>query len=281
MKQVRRILAILAIVGVALFTLVSPSQASTYRPLVSGHRGANAVPGVPENTMAAFKYAKKSGADVIEFDVYWTKATKGHPSYMVVIHDPTLERTTNGTGYVTSKTWAQLKKLNAGKGQHIPLFRDVIKYAKANGLRMNAEVKGNVTAAKPSQITSTITNAQAKRYIGVLADFNMTSRNVMSSASKSVIRTIQKNDSKKQIETALISYVDDSAEVAKSYGDAYMPTWKKVTPTQVRKLKSEGVSTYIWPIRTKSDFEKAYATRAAVLVADNPANVVEWLKDMR
>jgi glycerophosphoryl diester phosphodiesterase len=281
MKQLRRILAILMIVGVAACNLPTPSQAVGYHPLVSGHRGANNKSGVPESTMAAFKYAKASGADIIEFDVYWTKATPGHPSYMVVIHDPTVNRTTNGSGWVTSKTWSQLKRLDAGRGQHIPLFKDVIVYAKQHGLRMNAEIKGNISQARPSRTASTITNGQAKRYISVLAKYGMTGRNVMSSASKSVVRKIQSNDTRNRIETALISYVDDSAVVAKSYGDTYMPTWKQVTPTDVRELKTEGVDTYIWPIRTYDDFQKAYATRAAVLVGDDPAAVVKWVAEMQ
>jgi len=74
-----------------------------------GHRGAKGE--APENTVAGFIYAKNLGLDAFEFDVYLAKDGK-----LVVIHDPTLERTTNGTGKVTDLTSAELALLDARAG---------------------------------------------------------------------------------------------------------------------------------------------------------------------
>jgi glycerophosphoryl diester phosphodiesterase len=275
----RRLLTVLASVAFLSVTGTSHAEANyDYNPLVSGHRGT--LVGAPESTMAAFRYAKESGADIIEFDVYWTKATRFTPSYMVVIHDYSLDRTTNGTGNVIDKTWPQLKKLNAGDGQKIPLFKDVLAYAKANNLQTNAEIKGNINSAQRNGAKSTITNWQAKRYISVLKKYGMTNRNTMSSASKSIIRTIQKNDPDRTVTTALISYTGaETIREVQSYGHSYMPTWKRVSPATVGMLAQANVKTFIWPIQTKEDFEAAYATRAAVLVGNNPKDVVKWLKE--
>ncbi|MFH2039030.1 MAG: glycerophosphodiester phosphodiesterase family protein [Chloroflexota bacterium] len=95
------------------------------RPLVIGHRGASAY--APENTLAAFELAIKHRADAIEFDV---KLSSDHQ--VVVIHDPTVDRTTNGTGKVANLPLGVLKELDAGikysdkfTGERIPTLIDV------------------------------------------------------------------------------------------------------------------------------------------------------------
>ncbi len=274
-----KLIMFLVTLGLLLTCAPGVSHAADYNPLVSGHRGVKGFAGIPENTLAAFKYAKNSGADVIELDIQWTKGLPGEPYQMVVMHDATVDRTTNGTGYVRTIPWSKMKKLSAGNGQRVPLFEEVLKWAKANGLQVNSEIKGNMYASKPSPITSDISDRQAKRYIAMIEKYGMAKRNVMSSPSRKVIRKIQKNDTRGVIETALISYSSNSTDEAFSYGRSYMPTWKQVTRSEVASLRSKGVDTYIWPIKTKEDFERAYATKAAVLVADNPADVVQWLKE--
>ncbi len=71
-------------------------------PKVFAHRGANAD--APENTMAAFQLALEQGADGIELDVMLSKDHE-----IVVIHDDSVDRTTNGTGQVQDLTLAELK----------------------------------------------------------------------------------------------------------------------------------------------------------------------------
>ncbi|MBI4546361.1 MAG: hypothetical protein HY707_00150 [Ignavibacteriae bacterium] len=83
------------------------TEASHRRPLIVAHRGASAT--TPENTLAAFHQAILDGADAIEFDVRLTKDDE-----VVVIHDRTLHRTTDGSGFVNEKTLSELKSLTAG-----------------------------------------------------------------------------------------------------------------------------------------------------------------------
>jgi hypothetical protein len=75
--------------------------------IVIGHRGAAAH--FPENTSASFDHAVSLGVDAIEFDLRVSR-----DGVVVVIHDPTVDRTTNGTGAVADLTLAELKKLDAG-----------------------------------------------------------------------------------------------------------------------------------------------------------------------
>ncbi len=85
---------------------------------VAAHRGFCSK--YPENTMLAFTKAIELGVDQIETDIRITKDNE-----LVLIHDATLERTTNGTGKVCDHTLAELKQLDAGNGEQIPTLREL------------------------------------------------------------------------------------------------------------------------------------------------------------
>lgn len=111
------------------------------RPLNLAHRGASTV--APENTLPAFERALALGADGIELDVQQTR-----DGALVVIHDETLERTTNGKGYVRSYTLAELKQLDAGAwlapewaGTRIPTVDEVFDTLPTTAV-VNLELKG-------------------------------------------------------------------------------------------------------------------------------------------
>ncbi|MBA9077558.1 glycerophosphodiester phosphodiesterase [Rufibacter quisquiliarum] len=97
---------------------------------VIAHRGASGL--APENTLAAIRKALDTEADFIEVDVHQSK-----DGQVVVIHDATVDRTTNGTGAVANLTLAQLKELDAGSkhdssftGERIPTLAQVLKLVK-------------------------------------------------------------------------------------------------------------------------------------------------------
>lgn len=83
-------------------------------PMVHGaHRGASAE--CPENTLLAFSRAIAHGVDALELDVHLTR-----DDVLLVIHDSTLERTTNGTGRVRDHSLTEIRQLDAGQGQRAP-----------------------------------------------------------------------------------------------------------------------------------------------------------------
>jgi len=109
-------------------------------PLMIAHRGYRAK--YPENTLAAFRAAADAGVQMIELDVTLTRDRK-----MVVIHDDTLDRTTDGTGRVCDFCLAQLKQLDAGSwfhacfaGERIPTLAEVLDMA-SNRMMVNIEIK--------------------------------------------------------------------------------------------------------------------------------------------
>lgn len=98
-----------------------------------GHRGARGLE--PENTLRSFRKAIEIGVDYVEGDVHLSR--DGHP---VVIHDPTLNRTTNGRGRVKDFTLEELKHLDAGKGEKIPHLEEVLLLVKGKA-KIIVEIK--------------------------------------------------------------------------------------------------------------------------------------------
>jgi glycerophosphoryl diester phosphodiesterase len=118
-------------------------------PVNLAHRGASAV--APENTLEAFRLAVQMGAGGLELDVHQTR--DGH---VVVIHDPTLDRTTDGAGAVSEMTFDELRKLDAGHNfspdggstlpyrgldQRIPTLHEVLR--KFPGVVVNIDMKAD------------------------------------------------------------------------------------------------------------------------------------------
>lgn len=103
------------------------------------HRGASGY--APENTLAAFKKAIELGADMIELDVHLTKDQE-----LVVMHDETVNRTTDGKGKISKKILTEIKKLLINGHERVPTLQEVINLVKGQ-CRLNIEIK-NKGAAK-------------------------------------------------------------------------------------------------------------------------------------
>lgn len=119
---------------------MKPATAWPYARVLA-HRGGGAL--APENTIAAIEVAHARGFRAIEFDV--RLARDGVP---VVIHDATLERTTDGTGPVAERSAAELARLDAGRrhdprfaGVPVPTLEEVIRHCRARGIWANIEIK--------------------------------------------------------------------------------------------------------------------------------------------
>ncbi|GGP44550.1 glycerophosphodiester phosphodiesterase [Streptomyces calvus] len=105
--------------------------------LTIGHRGVMGV--APENTLRSFVAAQEAGLDVIELDLHLSK-----DGALVVMHDAEVDRTTDGTGAIADKTLAELRALDAGGGERVPVFEEVLDAVRAP---LQAEIK-DVQAAR-------------------------------------------------------------------------------------------------------------------------------------
>jgi glycerophosphoryl diester phosphodiesterase len=111
--------------------------------LIIGHRGAAGLE--PENTLRSFARAIALDVDAIELDVYRVEDA------LLVIHDDTLERTTNGRGKVMESSFAALRALDAGAGECIPTLDEVLDLV-AGRVAVNIELKGEATAAPAAHV---------------------------------------------------------------------------------------------------------------------------------
>ena len=113
------------------------------KPLVWAHRGASGY--APENTLAAFQKAVDLDADGVELDIQLTKDDQ-----IVVIHDETIDRTSDGKGWVKDYTLEELRAFNYNrtkpeyKHADIPTMREVFELLKPTGLFINIEIKTGV-----------------------------------------------------------------------------------------------------------------------------------------
>jgi glycerophosphoryl diester phosphodiesterase len=116
---------------------------------IYGHRGAKGM--YPENTLLSFKKAIDQGVDGLELDVHLTKDGE-----VVVIHDETLDRTTNGTGWIKDLTLAEIKQVSAGSKfshfpyyqagwdkEQVPTLKEVLELLEPYHIELNIELKTN------------------------------------------------------------------------------------------------------------------------------------------
>jgi len=112
--------------------------------IIIGHRGACGYE--PENTIRSFKRALQDGVSMIELDVYVCASGE-----LVVMHDDTIDRTTNGKGAVAALTLEQLRAVDAGRGERVPLLSEVFDAINRQAV-INIELKGSGTAKPVAQL---------------------------------------------------------------------------------------------------------------------------------
>ena len=137
-------------------------------PAVIAHRGASGTR--PENTLVAFQHAARLGAPMIELDVQLSRDGE-----VVVLHDDTLERTTNGRGRVADRSWSEIASLDAGawfapafRGERVPRLDDVLAAVET---RLNIELKPGPDDGLEARTLAAIERAGALHRV-VLSSFD-------------------------------------------------------------------------------------------------------------
>ncbi|KOG39791.1 glycerophosphodiester phosphodiesterase [Streptomyces resistomycificus] len=110
--------------------------------LTIGHRGVMGVE--PENTLRSFVAAEQAGLDVIELDLHLSK-----DGALVVMHDTDVDRTTDGTGPIAEQTLDELRALDAGRGERVPVFEEVLDGVRS---RLQAEIKDAAAARALAEV---------------------------------------------------------------------------------------------------------------------------------
>lgn len=125
-------------VCLALLAFAAGSAAAQQPFAIVAHRGLEA--GVPENTLAAFRQSVSRGVKIIELDLRATKDGE-----IVVIHDETLDRTTDCSGRVAETELARIKACDAGwpthPGERVPTFAEALEFSRSNPVRLLLDIK--------------------------------------------------------------------------------------------------------------------------------------------
>ena len=225
------------------------------------HRGVMTLQ--PENTMSAFRLALDTGADGIETDVHLTKDGE-----LVLIHDESLERTTDGSGLVSSYTLDELRRFNAGvrfsQQEVIPTLQELLELVRDESIRLNLEVKTDVL-----------------RYVGIesrlldiidSSDINP-SRILFSSFNHETVHRLKK--SRPDIEAAILlaQPLYDTVGYLESVGaDSVHPHIDRITDEEIQSLQRHGVPVRPYTIKTEAQLERCQALQVdAIFVND-----IEW-----
>lgn len=250
-------------------------------PLLIAHRGGAGL--APENTIVAFRQAVDEwAADMIELDVHAT--ADGH---CVVIHDPTVDRTTDGTGAVAEMTLEELHRLDAGfrftpdggrshpfrgQGIRIPTIEEVL--AALPDTRLTIEVK---TGAAQAPLFDAIFRAGAEHRV-IVAGEHDASRTLFDrfpgpiSASASQVRTF---------------YVLHRLGLAPLWAPPVVAVqipeiWEGrqvLSPRLIRDLHDHGIAVHIWTVNEVEDMERLLDWGVDGIVTDRPDLLAELLTE--
>ena len=224
-----------------------------------GHRGAAALE--PENTLRSFRKAIEIGVDYVEFDIHRCKSGE-----LVVIHDETIDRTTNGKGFVADLTLQELKKLNAGKGEKIPTLQEVIDCCKMK-VKMQIELKAY--GLEEDSVAAIEKNSVAADVI-VISFYHEFIKKVKAIAAAR----------KLQIKTGalIVGNPVNPAEIVKAAIADYLSANQNFTDKRmVDELKKAGVGIVVWNCDTEKDIKRLAGLSVDAIGSNRPDLLIKVL----
>jgi glycerophosphoryl diester phosphodiesterase len=238
------------------------------RALCYAHRGARAY--LPENTLPAFELAFALGADGIECDVQ--RSADGR---LVIIHDATVNRTTNGIGPVASYSFAALRALNAGRPMRIPTqvpsLEETLDLVRARGGLLNLEIKG-------ASIPDSMATAEAVEPMLRTLDADMRARLLVSSFEHPALALLKERLPWLRV-GALYGEREwrqqDLLAPALSLGaEAIHPGLSLVTPALVARAHEAGLRVNVWTANLRRTIRSLLFAGVDGIFSDYPERVV-------
>jgi glycerophosphoryl diester phosphodiesterase len=236
--------------------------------LVYGHRGAKAY--APMNTLPAFTLAADQGAHGIELDVHRSK--DGHP---VIVHDFTVDATSNGSGRVTEMTLAELKALDAGAwfgeafaGTPIATLDEVFEAVGAR-LLINVEIKSE----------SVETDGVEEVVAACIARHNMAHRVIVSSFNPLTLQRFRAV--MPDVPIAYLDWQGSTAEMraaaAEARYEAYHPEHRMIDAAMVEAERAAGRFINTWTVNDGARAAELVALGVRGIITDNPDVVIAAL----
>ena len=223
---------------------------------VIGHRGAAGLE--PENTLRSFRRALELGVDVIECDVRMTKDGR-----IVLIHDRTLDRTTNGTGPVGDCTFEQVRALDAGAAERVPTLGELIELA-------GGQVELHVELKDPAAVESVLEQVAAG---GVRRTA------ILTSGDTEVLGRVRALDGVIRLEHIFSDPPADAVARAVSVRAARVSShFTHLTRAFVEEAHRGGLEVIAWPPNTAAEQRLAIGFGVDLICTDRPDVLIDLLR---
>lgn len=246
----------------------SPTLADRYRDareagrtLVGGHRGNPAEH--PENTLASYRSALELGVDLIECDVHLSADDE-----LIVIHDHTLERTTDGHGLVRQKTLAELRDLDAGGGERLPLLDEVVELVRGRaGLVIELKQAPLPYPGLEEKVVDVVRRRDFVGHCCVISFWHPSAQRV--------------KELEPRLQTGVLEVgrpVDAVALLRQSGADVYSPHWSGCDPDLVREVHGGGGFVGVWTVDDEVALAWTRAARPDSMFTNRPAWLITGLQ---
>lgn len=222
---------------------------------IYAHRGASAE--FPENTLPAFARAVELGADGIELDVHLS--SDGIP---VVIHDDSVDRTTNGTGAVAELTLSYLQQLDAGNGATVPTLAEVLDLV-AGKVHVDIEVKAGEAADEVVALTASHPNLEF----------------AISSFNHEALRHVRRNSADVELWPLTPAISDELLATAKELGSPQIAAYDKMLNEEIiQAAQQRGIDVWVWTVNDPERAAQLVKWGAVGICTDDPATLIAALR---
>ena len=236
-----------------------------------GHRGFSGK--YPENTMLAFRKAVEIGVDGIELDVQLSKDGE-----VVICHDETVDRTTNGKGRIKDLTLAQLKQLNASAAfagrygvNEIPTLREYFELVKDLPIETNVELKTGVYEYEGIE----------EKVWALIQEFHLEDRICISSFNHFSVLRMKKIAPQLKFGFLFDTWLIDAGAYCAKHGmDSFHPNYHNLTHEVVAEVKRHGLEIKTYTVNTEEDVRDLASKGVDVVIGNYPDMAKEVLASM-
>lgn len=224
----------------------------------AAHRGAPIISNEPENSLPAFIAAKKMGYTIVETDLQLTK-----DGQWIIMHDYTLDRTTNGKGSVSSHYLNDIQRLKLKeKGNEkltIPTLEDFLKLCKNEGLIPILDIKPDGKHISPNGYD---------RLLTTLDKYDLLDKSIFCSYSKEVLTELRDRDDITTI-AVMMDATEDNLNLVKKLDNAFIYcNYKNLTDEQMALINIKDIQYGVWTINDE-DTAKYFLNKGALIVVSD------------